>query len=481
MFELEAFNIESKILNQKPRTQANILDAIGDAVGSVFGAFDTERDVSQSTQLDPATQERQNFLFGKVKDYMNTSYNQYGGDRYAGFTPDQLRSFEMARNMEGTGQGQYQNIYDTAQGVSQYRPDQLQASSILGGRPLDDYMSPYTNQVINPVMQQMRDDLQLQLNKLDEGTTDSFNNRTGFEATRLKSQALSDMANTRARMMGEAYDRAMALKAGDMARAEGADRFNIGTGMQGQRLNLGALNPMMSATGAGRQAGFQDMQAYRDIGNLQQRLNQLDLDFDYQQDREAMYYPERQLQMAGNLINSMSSGQTTTGTQYGNTLSENLGSGAMVAKAFMMCIPDGTFIDTEDDPVEIGDVEVGDTIIGFTGEPVAVLQKHEYLENPDEERFYQITFDDGTSVDCCDMHRINGIRAMDYKIGDDVDGNEITGIITYGKVTKSYDLLTEDGGYQIGNIPVNSMISELAELVTEMSKTMRSENDSTTE
>lgn len=149
----------------------------------------------------------------------------------------------------------------------------------------------------------------------------------------------------------------------------------------------------------------------------------------------------------------------------------------MMTKAFMMCIPEGTFIDTEDDPVEIGDIEVGDTIIGFTGEPVAVIQKHEYLENPDEERFYQITFDDGTSVDCCDMHRINGIRAMDYKIGDDVDGNEITGIITYGKVSKSYDLLTEDGGYQIGNIPVNSMISELAELVTEMNKTMRSEND----
>jgi hypothetical protein len=185
--------------------------------------------------------------------------------------------------------------------------------------------------------------------------------------------------------------------------------------------------------------------------------------------------------MAGNLINSMASGQTTTGTQYGNTLSENMGSGAMIAKAIAVCIPEGTFIDTEDDPVEIGDIEVGDIVIGFTGKPVAVLQAHEYLENPDEERFYQITFDDGTSVDCCDMHRINGIRAMDYKIGDDINGNLITGIITYKGVRKSYDILTEDGGYQIGNIPVNSMISELAELVTEINKTMRSENDSTTE
>ena len=59
------------------------------------------------------------------------------------------------------------------------------------------------------------------------------------------------------------------------------------------------------------------------------------------------------------------------------------------------------------------------------------------------------------------MHKIKNIRAKD--ITENVVSKEL-----YDGVNFSYDLLTEDLGYRINNIPVNSMIEELAELTTKL-------------
>ena len=132
-------------------------------------------------------------------------------------------------------------------------------------------------------------------------------------------------------------------------------------------------------------------------------------------------------------------------------------------KLFFMCVPKGTLIDAVDDAVAIEDVKPGDVVIGYNGEPVKVLQKHEYLENPDAKRFYKVNFKDGRSVDVCDMHKIGGVRAKD--ITEDVVSKDV-----YGGVELSYDLLTEDLGYRINGVPVNSMIEEMACYTAELLK-----------
>ena len=128
-----------------------------------------------------------------------------------------------------------------------------------------------------------------------------------------------------------------------------------------------------------------------------------------------------------------------------------------------MCIPKGVGIDCVNGIKPIENIRPGDVVVGYNGDPVKVLQKHEYLENPDVERFYKVSFKDGNRVDVCDMHRIKGVRAKD--ITEDVVSKEI-----YGGVEFSYDLLTEDLGYRISGIPVNSMIEEMANRITKLSK-----------
>ena len=86
---------------------------------------------------------------------------------------------------------------------------------------------------------------------------------------------------------------------------------------------------------------------------------------------------------------------------------------------------------------------------------------HEYLEDPTKERFYEVEFNNGSKVNVCDMHKIKCIAAKD--ITENVLSKKV-----YGGVKFSYDLLTEDLGYRIDGIPVNSMIAEMAGLITEL-------------
>jgi len=134
---------------------------------------------------------------------------------------------------------------------------------------------------------------------------------------------------------------------------------------------------------------------------------------------------------------------------------------AASVKVAMLCVPKGVHIDMVGNSIAIENIKPGDIVIGYNGNPVKVLQKHEYLEDPTQKRFYKVKFDNGSIVDVCDMHRIKGERSKD--ITENVVSKEV-----YGGVELSYDLLTEDLGYRISNIPVNSMIEEIAALAVKL-------------
>lgn len=132
-----------------------------------------------------------------------------------------------------------------------------------------------------------------------------------------------------------------------------------------------------------------------------------------------------------------------------------------IAKMVFACIPEGTRIDTPEGSCAIQDLRAGDLVVGFSGKSVRILQIHAYIENPLPQRFYRIAFSNGSVVDLCDTHRIEGIRARELRPGMRLAGTSVQSTETYSGVTRSYDLLTEDKGYRIQGIPVNSMIEEM--------------------
>ncbi|MFK5920773.1 MAG: Hint domain-containing protein [Verrucomicrobiota bacterium] len=132
-------------------------------------------------------------------------------------------------------------------------------------------------------------------------------------------------------------------------------------------------------------------------------------------------------------------------------------------KLMFLCIPEKTPVDTPDGPKAIELIRPGDQVIGFAGHPVRVLQIHAYAEDPTLKRFLRIQFKNGAKVQLCDMHRIDGTRAQHVKIGDLINEQKVKSIESFDGVIRSYDLLTEDEGYQISGLPVNSMIEEMLE------------------
>ena len=144
----------------------------------------------------------------------------------------------------------------------------------------------------------------------------------------------------------------------------------------------------------------------------------------------------------------------------------SMATSAASAKGMFLCLPEGTKIDTPNGRTKVEDLKAGDTVNGYGTKPVTVMQKHEYNENPEIKRFLKIFFDDGDAIDCCDMHRIKDIRAKEYNVNDTINGKRIVDIKWYDGVERSYDLLTEDGGYRISGIPVNSMIEEMMSLIS---------------
>jgi hypothetical protein len=135
--------------------------------------------------------------------------------------------------------------------------------------------------------------------------------------------------------------------------------------------------------------------------------------------------------------------------------------GLGVAKLQFGCLPEGTPIDTVQGSMPVETLKSGDTVIGFGGKPVRINQIHQYRENPVSSRYLTVHFDTGASISASPRHRIDGTPASRLKVGDTCGFATVTRIESFGGVSRSFDLLTEDPGYRIGGIPVNSMIAEM--------------------
>jgi hypothetical protein len=125
------------------------------------------------------------------------------------------------------------------------------------------------------------------------------------------------------------------------------------------------------------------------------------------------------------------------------------------------CIPQGEMIDTPRGPIAIENLKSGDSIVGYEGKPVYIAQIHQYREDPTTSRYLSIHFTNGSKVTTSLRHRIAGIPAADLHVGDVCASQTVSRIEPVHGVSRSFDLLTEDSGYRIAGIPVNSMIEEM--------------------
>jgi hypothetical protein len=142
-----------------------------------------------------------------------------------------------------------------------------------------------------------------------------------------------------------------------------------------------------------------------------------------------------------------------------------------VAKIFAACMPGNQCIDTPNGPKAVKDLKGGDIVIGYNGEEAFIVQACSWNQDPTR-TFLTITREDGSAFTVCDTHKILGIPAMEWAEGADMAGSRIKSIKASNGLLTSYDILTNQGGYRIAGVPVNSMIPEINRLAAKIESLM---------
>lgn len=125
------------------------------------------------------------------------------------------------------------------------------------------------------------------------------------------------------------------------------------------------------------------------------------------------------------------------------------------------CLPEGTLIDSPSGAVAVEEISAGDRVTGYDGSVVVVRQVHQYQEDPAASRHLAVQFLGSDEIQLSPRHRIAGIPAGDLKPGDRVGERIVSSVRPVSGISRSFDLLTDDRGYRIRGIPVNSMIEEM--------------------
>ncbi len=373
--------------------------------------------------------------------------------------------------------GRWDDAYGINKGVAGMGADAYNIGDRSGG-PAGGYINPYTKQMKNFLTEDYGNSLQMMKNKIGAGA-EGFNafggTRQGAAEAVGGAEAQKNYLRAAYGIDSDAYDKGMGWQFEDQKLksqlAMQANRDKLGFG----QLNLSAtdrmrdITPQLSLADRQGQIGESDWQKDM-MGKSWLQQNWLD-----RQNREDQWKRDYMLGVSGTPWQTNTTTSTNERGKGGKSpFDKAVGYAGTAAGMYLAykaytgggagsCIPKGTTIDMANgDKVPIEKIEVGDLVIGMDGKDVEVQQVHQYKQVP-YVKFVTITFDNGSKVNCSHDHMINNKRARDYTYHDKIGSRKVSSIVFYMGVERSYDLITETGGYRIEGIPVNTMIPEMAE------------------
>jgi hypothetical protein len=271
-------------------------------------------------------------LIAKANAVAAEPYQQYGGPRVAGFTPDTQNAFSMTRQAADSYMGPLQQALGLteqaaapgASGLSQAQPYLQQAGQTFGAQQAQQYMDPYISNVI--------DRAKLEANRnynenILPGLTNKFtasgqygSSAMAREANRAARDLTEGLQSNAASQLSGAYTQAGNLFNTDQARqlAVGQTTGQLAGQQQGAMLQAGQ---QLGALGqAQQQLGLSGAAALDTIGQEQQTQNQKNLDVAYQDFLNQTNYPKSTIDWMNSVIRGlpMSSTQNTTSTGPSN-------------------------------------------------------------------------------------------------------------------------------------------------------------------
>lgn len=264
---------------------------------------------SQTTKADPRAEAVYMDLLERLKTVGQDTYTPYGGERVAGFTPEQQALLAQMTQPGGAGAGAFGQALDLA----------TKAAGPVTTEDINRFMDPYVSNVVDSALARERQQSAMDISDLKGQaiTAGAF----GGDRARIAEVAMrQNQADQRNQLVSDLMSKGYSQAAANALAEKGYQTQGVGN---------------LVNVGQAQGAGFKD--AYS-AAQQQQQLNQAQMNVPYEDFLEGRAFPYQQLQYLsgigtglGSQLGSTSSGKSVTTTPGPSPLSQILGAGLSLA------------------------------------------------------------------------------------------------------------------------------------------------------
>lgn len=258
-------------------------------------------------------------IFDTAKDLSEKEYEPYTGKRIADFTDDQKKIMGEILGYDGTS-GDIDTILgnlfeeDPVTGerrlkTADYSASNVGAKQFTDEGVIDSYMNPYQDAVIDQFRRKAEEDM---LNARQKNMANAVGRNAFGSSREAVNTAIGDrgyldrLAKQEADLFYKGYGQAADIFAKDADRAQRADRFNAGFGLEADKLNaMTDLNKLSAAESLAKtsQGLYSDEMALKGgVADAQQQMNQANLDLKYDDFLRQQSFPYDQLGFRSNIV-----------------------------------------------------------------------------------------------------------------------------------------------------------------------------------
>ena len=244
---------------------------------------------------------------------------QYGGQRIAGFTPEQEQAFNIIQQGVGRTAPAYEAAQGAALGSAYYQPERVQAGSFLTG-DISGYMNPYIANVEQRAIEASGRSLEQARNQIASNAAQARafgGSRQGLAEGVAAAESARNIGDLSARLRSEGFDRAAALQSADYARALQAAQANQAAGLQGAATNISGATALGALTNQAQQGRQTEAALVENVGQQRQAMAQAALDEAYARFLEERNYPIEGLNLRLAATSATPYGGTQTQTREG--------------------------------------------------------------------------------------------------------------------------------------------------------------------
>jgi len=284
----------------------------------------TVTNLSYPTEFQPMVKEMAQRSLAQA----SSPYVAYGGQRIAGFDPLQLTAQQAVANITPSQQlgpaTQYASSAGLQAGNMQYNPMLAQTGSFTQPGVAGQYMSPYTQNVVDIQNREAarQSEIQRNQNQAQAVGQGAFGGSRSAIVEAERQRNLAQMqGDIQQRGQQAAYEQAQNLYGNEQQRALQAQQQTEQSRQYGAGLGLQGLQTQLSAAGQLANIGGQQFQQQKDIinalstaGQQRQGMQQQALSQDYQDFLTQKQFPYQQLAFMGEMLKGVP--QQTTQSIY---------------------------------------------------------------------------------------------------------------------------------------------------------------------